>query len=67
MPCRTLVRDAAGLPDGVTVTLPADHAWLDQKNVEAALEKSRGNVTKAAGAARYKSTELAQKLRRRGV
>jgi transcriptional regulator with GAF, ATPase, and Fis domain len=50
--------------DGVVVTLPADHSWLDQKNFDAAMAKARGNITKAAALLGMNRVSLHKRLRR---
>jgi DNA-binding NtrC family response regulator len=51
--------------EGIVVTLPADHVWLDEKNFEAALAQSRGNITKAAALLGMNRVSLHKRLRRR--
>ncbi len=70
------VVDANALPDAVrarevdeaatSVLLPADHAWLDQRNFEAALAKAGGNVTRAAEMLGMNRVSLHKRLRRLG-
>jgi transcriptional regulator with PAS, ATPase and Fis domain len=50
--------------DGPKVILPVNHVWLDEKNFEAAIDKSRGNVTKAAALLGMNRVSLHKRLRR---